>query len=167
MTEKTFQDFYQNQVYFSTDDHPYGSDPRHVWVITRHKGDWLLTKHRSRGMEFPGGKVEAGETAEQAAVREVYEETGGIVRDIHYIGQYRVEGRKETVIKNVYFADVPEVEKKDNYHETRGPRFVQKLPGRIRGHRGYSFIMKDDVLPLSLAEVARRFPEGSAKMRGS
>ena len=36
---------------------------------------------------FPGGKLEAGESAEQAAVREVMEETGLLVRATGIVGQ--------------------------------------------------------------------------------
>ena len=34
------------------------------------RDQWLLTHHLRRGLEFPGGKVELGETPEEAAVRE-------------------------------------------------------------------------------------------------
>ena len=72
----TFLDYYQNQVELSFDDHPFSDRPLHVWVIAVYEGKWLLTHHKQRGYEFPGGKVEPGETAEEAARREVMEETG-------------------------------------------------------------------------------------------
>lgn len=163
MKENIFQDYYHNQVRFSTLNHPYSAAPKHVWVICRYSGQWLLTKHPSRGVEFPGGKVEEGETAEQAAVREVNEETGGIVGTLHYVGQYLVNGKSETVIKNVYFAEIRQLEEKDSYHETKGPKLMEELPDAVRFDKTYSFIMKDEVLPLSLQEIQRRFLNSNKK----
>ncbi|UCZ52378.1 nucleoside triphosphatase YtkD [Bacillus shivajii] len=154
--EYNFKDYYNNTVAFSTDDHPYSKTPKHVWVVSKYRGNWLLTIHPSRGLEFPGGKIEKGESAEEAAKREVFEETGGTVKELYYIGQYKVDGKKETVIKNVYFAIIDNLITKNNYFETKGPKILKRLPKDIRSNHEYSFIMKDDVLPNSLQEIERR-----------
>lgn len=151
----SFLDYYNNNVRLSFTDHPFSKAPKHIWVICRYEGKWLLTNHKSRGYEFPGGKVEKGETAEQAAIREVKEETGGIVERLTYIAQYLVKGMNDTIIKNVYFAEVSELKKQSTYFETKGPVLLSKIPGNVRKDQQYSFIMKDDVLTHSLNYIKK------------
>jgi 8-oxo-dGTP diphosphatase len=146
----SFIDFYKNKVEFSFANHPFSTNPRHVWIVCRLGDNWLLTQHKDRGIEFPGGKVEAGETPEEAAHREVYEETGGSVETLTYIGQYRVTGKQEVVIKNVYFAHIRGLDVKEHYFETVGPVLLKELPLNIKINHQFSFIMKDDVLQYSI-----------------
>ncbi|KMJ57735.1 7,8-dihydro-8-oxoguanine-triphosphatase [Bacillus sp. LL01] len=150
-----FEDIYNNRVMLSFEDHPFSRDPKHVWVICRYQDQWLLTNHKNRGMEFPGGKVEAGETAEQGAIREVKEETGGHVSQLQYIGQYKVDGREKVIIKNVYFAVIDRLEKQSTYFETNGPVLLKQIPGNIRKDNRFSFIMKDNVLTHSLEKIKK------------
>ncbi|GGM36947.1 putative 8-oxo-dGTP diphosphatase YtkD [Paraliobacillus quinghaiensis] len=150
---KKFYDYYHNEVKLSFEDHPFKKDPKHVWVICRWQEQWLLTKHKERGIEFPGGKVEPGETAAQAAIREVSEETGGEVRSLTYIGQYYVKGKSEDVVKNIYFAVIDELAVQPSYFETEGPVLLKELPEKLRTNPTFSFMMKDQVLPYSLERV--------------
>ncbi|MFD1851182.1 RNA deprotection pyrophosphohydrolase [Oceanobacillus bengalensis] len=151
---KIFRDYYNNEVKLSFDDHPFSDRPKHVLVICRHQDKWLLTKHKERGLEFPGGKVEIGETAEQAAIREVDEETGGVIKDIHYIGQYYVEGKSDYVIKNVYYARIGKLESKDTYFETYGPVLLREIPENVKYNNRFSFIMKDGVLEYCMGRIS-------------
>ena len=53
-------------------------------------GDRILSCQRSYGefkdgWEFPGGKIEPGETAEQAVVRELHEELGVTIDGLEYL----------------------------------------------------------------------------------
>lgn len=79
---KRFLDKNGYKVEFS--ENPVFGEPWHVFVLSRYKGRWVLTKHRERGFEFPGGKREAGESIEETAIREVYEETGGLVDQLQF-----------------------------------------------------------------------------------
>lgn len=149
----TFRDYYNNEVKLSFADHPFSKDPRHVFVISRFKDQWLLTKHKDRGLEFPGGKVEKGEIAEQAAIREVMEETGGTVDVIRYIGQYLVVGKGDTIIKNVYVARINALIGQDTYYETDGPVLLDEIPHDVKHNHLFSFIMKDSVLSECMGRI--------------
>lgn len=146
----TFKDMYHNNVYLVFEKMFFSERPGHVWVVCRFNKQWLLTDHASRGYEFPGGKVEPGEAPVEAATREVWEETGGVVKKINFVGQYKVEGKTDTVIKNIYYAEISELVKKDNYMETNGPVLLEELPRKIAAAPEFSFIMKDEVLPRTM-----------------
>ncbi|MFD1361420.1 RNA deprotection pyrophosphohydrolase [Lentibacillus salinarum] len=148
-----FTDYYRNEVTLSFADHPFSQSPKHVWVICRYKHKWLLTRHKERGLEFPGGKVEENEAARDAAIREVKEETGGIVETVQYIGQYLVVGKSETIVKNVYFAEIGELAVQETYYETEGPCELTRIPRDVKHNKAYSFIMKDDVLTHAMAFI--------------
>lgn len=153
---KTFYDYYNNKIQLSFEDQPFDQNPKHVFVICRYKKKWLLTRHRNRGLEFPGGKVERNETPKQAAIREVLEETGGEIEKINYLGQYFVSGKKEQLAKNIYFAQINILKEKKCYYETEGPVLLEFLPNNIKSNEAYSFIMKDDVLTYSLDYIKNR-----------
>lgn len=147
----TFLDYYGREVKLAFEHHPFSDTPLHVWVICRFHGQWLLTNHQIRGLEFPGGKVESGETAEQAAIREVAEETGATIEDLYYIGQYHVAA--ERLCKNIYYAEIAELHTKSDYMETSGPVCLEDFPNHIKSDERFSFIMKDDVLTHSLSYI--------------
>lgn len=154
-----FTDYYRNEVHLSFEEEPFSKSPKHVWVISRYEGKWLLTHHKTRGLEFPGGKVEPGETAEEAAIREVMEETGAVVKELHYVAQYFVNGKSDTIIKNVYYAHIDRLEKQHTYYETHGPRLLEFIPKNVKKNDHYSFMMKDGVLKHCITYVQHRFLE--------
>ena len=135
---------YTVQLLFQRNGFPHEAE--HVLVLTTYKGKWLLTKHSKRGFEFPGGKVEIGENVEDAAIREVYEETGGIVEHVKSIGEYYVHDPIHPFVKAVFTAEVKEIEDKADYFETDGPiLFNENLLEQLHKEM-FSFIMRDEVM---------------------
>ena len=61
-----------------------------VACISNEKGEILLQKRdKEKDMwELPGGALELGESAEEAAIRETFEETGLVIAVKHLIGLY-------------------------------------------------------------------------------
>jgi 8-oxo-dGTP diphosphatase len=136
----------RDKVELSFSPEPFPEEPRHVLVICQQGNGWLLTRHKERGLEFPGGKLEPGETLEEAARREVYEETGAILEDLKRIGTYRVTGDNEAFVKAVFSAQVKQVDNPLTYHETNGPVCVDGDLLNLRFGDDYSFIMQDRVV---------------------
>ena len=63
----------------------------------------LIIKHKNGHIDFPKGHVEGDETLEEAAIREVFEETG-IKCKIDSNDKYMITySPKEGVIKDVYY----------------------------------------------------------------
>jgi len=54
--------------------------------------------------EFPGGKVEAGESPERALAREIAEELGVAVTVGPHLGQGKARNRRATILLDVYAA---------------------------------------------------------------
>jgi len=152
---RTFLDVLGFTVHFSTAFHPFSASPQHVLVILHSPKGWVLTKHKERGLEFPGGKREEGETIEQAAIREVWEETGGVIEKLHYIGQYVVEDTRHPFVKDIFFAHAASIEMKKDYLETNGPVIMDELPAQFNEEE-YSYIMRDQVVKLSLQVIKEK-----------
>lgn len=62
-------------------------------IAAKYRGKWVFCRHKERKTwEFPGGHIEKGETAEAAAGRELYEETGALEYRLYPVAAYSGPG---------------------------------------------------------------------------
>jgi 8-oxo-dGTP diphosphatase len=116
----------------------------HVLIFPVYQQQWLFTRHKLRGLELPGGKVEQGETPLEAAIREMKEETGARVSSIWMVGQYQVrEGSGSFFHKNVYAAEVDSLGTCSGA-DTEGPVLLP-LDIQPREEQGFSPLVRDPV----------------------
>ena len=79
-------------------------------VSARYDGNWIYVRHHRRiTFEIPGGHIEPGENSDQAAARELMEETGALRFGIKRIATYSVTIDGETGWGRLYFAEVNEI----------------------------------------------------------
>lgn len=119
----TYKDQAGQQVDLFWEKDRAGMKPSHVIVAAFDDSRWLMTIHPDRGLEWPGGKAEPGETIEQAAVREVYEETGVTAGNLTFIADYVVHA-EPPFCKRVFAADILSVDEDIPLRETKGAAYL-------------------------------------------
>lgn len=151
----TFQDTTGTPVTLSFDLEDFTIPSQHVLVIVKRGAEYLITKNPKRGIEFPGGKVELGETLEEAARREVYEETGVCIQDVQPFAAYQVGG-EAPFVKTVFLARFASEQPFQSQFETTGRQWLRLRD--IERHPGKSFYMRDEGMVTLLKELKSRFP---------
>lgn len=135
-----FEDLQGANVELTFGPNQHNIESRHVLVVIKHDDHWLLTKHRIRGIEFPGGKAEPGETIEEAAIRETMEETGVTIENVHSFAEY-VVFTDPPFCKAVFAGNITHVEKDFTLMETEGA--VWMTDAELDACTELSFHMKD------------------------
>ncbi|ANU12625.1 RNA deprotection pyrophosphohydrolase [Planococcus halocryophilus] len=142
-----YQDLNGYSCELSFEKNRFSIESKHVLVICCYKGDWVLTRHNKRGLEFPGGKVEVGERLQDAAKREVYEETGAHVKGLEWLAEYVVY-TEQPFCKTVFVGLVDQIDAIPLL-ETKGIILLKEL----KLTEEFSFLMKDDGMATIIEKV--------------
>ena len=88
-------------------------------VVSKSNGKWVFCKHKDRDtFEVPGGHREDNESIDEAAKRELHEETGAVEFTLEpicvysVIGKNRVNESGEETFGMLYYADITMFEEK-------------------------------------------------------
>ncbi|CAM5218601.1 8-oxo-dGTP diphosphatase OS=Ureibacillus acetophenoni OX=614649 GN=SAMN05877842_102582 PE=4 SV=1 [Ureibacillus acetophenoni] len=146
----TFIDENGCKVELSFKENQFSIQPTHVLVLVKYKEKWLCAINKKRGVEFPGGKLEHGETLEQAAIREVYEETSVHISDLKWFAEYLVHG-ENPFCKTVFTGKVERIDPFVEEHETIGMVWLSNE--ELLNHPNLSFYMRDEGMKKILQEV--------------
>lgn len=81
-------------------------------IITKSAGKWVFCKHKDRTTyEVPGGHREVGESIDETARRELYEETGATEYELKPICAYSVQKDSgQETFGMLYYAEVTSFE---------------------------------------------------------
>jgi 8-oxo-dGTP diphosphatase len=96
----------------------YEPDAKLIYAVitARYKNKWIFVRHQDRSTwEIAGGHIEPGETAYEAALRELMEETGALSFILECVATYAVTREGATGYGRLYHAcvstigDIPDI----------------------------------------------------------
>ncbi|WAH39234.1 NUDIX domain-containing protein [Alicyclobacillus dauci] len=121
--------------------------PHSVLIFPIMIGGLVWVHHPTRGWEVPGGKLEHGESPEEAARREAFEEAGLTLGKLNWVAEYQFDTshHRQSVRKWVYLADVLDIAARPQASEIMDVCIFRPVvePIDARHRQDISPIMKD------------------------
>jgi len=101
-------------------------------IAARHNGKWVFVRHHDRSTwEIPGGHIEPDESPDDAARRELIEETGAEEFTLTCVATYSVEKNGNTGYGRIYFAEVTLLGNLPSNSEIAETALMDDLPGNL------------------------------------
>ena len=98
-----------------------------VVCVSKYKDKYVFSYNKKRnGWEIPGGHIEEGETWEEAAKREMYEETGAIKINVEPICVYKI-----STFGLLCYCEILELEELPKGSEMEKIMFSDSLPDNL------------------------------------
>ena len=98
-----------------------------VVCVSKYKDKYVFSYNKKRnGWEIPGGHIEEGETWEEAAKREMYEETGAIKINVEPICVYKI-----STFGLLCYCEILELEELPKESEMEKIMFSDSLPHNL------------------------------------
>jgi 8-oxo-dGTP diphosphatase len=98
-------------------------------IAAKYSDGWLYVRHQKRDTwEIPGGHIEEDETADEAARRELMEETGALEFTIECVSTYSVFKNGETGYGRLYLAKVSRLGPVPDISEIAEVKMMDSLP---------------------------------------
>ena len=122
-----------------------------VLVLLKKESSWVLIKNRNRLWEFPGGHREQGESIEQTAHREAWEEAGAKIRIEKTLGYYKIPHGLTTVVvlaEALLLGDLPEG------FESIEVRLFDRLPNA----KSHPLTFDDGIYEFFIASLSNKTP---------
>ena len=114
------------------------SEYTRVVCVCRYKGKFLFSYNKKReGWEIPGGHIEEGETWEEAAKREMYEETGATKIKLTPVCVYKI-----STFGLLCFCEILELEKLPEEYEMSEIKLSTRLPKPLTFPDAYKLYFK-------------------------
>jgi 8-oxo-dGTP diphosphatase len=101
-------------------------------IAARYGDNWIYVRHHKRATwEIPGGHIEMDETADEAAGRELMEETGALDFKLECVATYSVLKNRKIGFGRLYLADISKVGPIPDISEIAEVKMLDSLPENL------------------------------------